>query len=205
MYKPPHELTLIFQTTWIHKSVIKCLEQHARFGSAEIARNFIHHLHKKHVRETPIVRIYQYLKTTPSRSLTAIVSDATHLILALFPYEPTVVKYEQHYRHRLTYMTEGCLFHITKANLRFATAQEVLDDFDYSISSNIQVVVMEIQDFKVFLRDQAILPYEAIANVKMIYYDRDYYDLCGPKPVFGKPAIDAEGLVCEDYGDVVSV
>lgn len=205
MYEPTHESEIILQTTWIQKAVIRCLQHHIRFSAVDVERHFIHPSHKKHVRETPIIRVYRYLKTTDQLALTAIVSDTRHLMFAKFPYDPTIIRFEQLYRQRLTYMTAGCLFVIKNARLRFANPGEVAKDFDFSVSPNIQVVFMEIEDFAVFLRDQAILPHEAIAKVNMIYYDREYYDLCGPNCYVPEYSKEVESLVSDDYGDVVSV
>lgn len=102
-------------------------------------------------------------------------------------------------------MTAGCLFVIKQAKLRFAKPGEVAKDFDFSISPNIQIVILEIDDFTVFLRDQAILPHEALSKVNMIYYDREYYDLCGRDCYIPEYSKDVEKQVSDDYGDVVSV
>ena len=205
MYEPTYEWEIVLQTTWIQKTVTRCLQHHLRFSATDVEHHFIHPSHKKHVRETPIIRVYRYLKTTDQLALTAIVSDTRHLIFAKFPYDPTIIKFEQLYRQRLTYMTAGCLFVIKQAKLRFAKPGEVAKDFDFSISPNIQIVILEIDDFTVFLRDQAILPHEALSKVNMIYYDREYYDLCGRDCYIPEYSKDVEKQVSDDYGDVVSV
>lgn len=205
MYEPTYEWEIVLQTTWIQKAVTRCLQHHLRFSATDVEHHFIHPSHKKHVRETPIIRVYRYLKTTDQLALTAIVSDTRHLIFAKFPYDPTIIKFEQLYRQRLTYMTAGCLFVIKQAKLRFAKPGEVAKDFDFSISPNIQIVILEIDDFTVFLRDQAILPHEALSKVNMIYYDREYYDLCGRDCYIPEYSKGVEKQVSDDYGDVVSV
>ncbi|EDK38514.2 hypothetical protein PGUG_02612 [Meyerozyma guilliermondii ATCC 6260] len=205
MYEPTYEWEIVLQTTWIQKAVTRCLQHHLRFSATDVEHHFIHPSHKKHVRETPIIRVYRYLKTTDQLALTAIVSDTRHLIFAKFPYDPTIIKFEQLYRQRLTYMTAGCLFVIKQAKLRFAKPGEVAKDFDFSISPNIQIVILEIDDFTVFSRDQAILPHEALSKVNMIYYDREYYDLCGRDCYIPEYSKDVEKQVSDDYGDVVSV
>lgn len=205
MYEPNHELAIILQNTWICKSVNRSLQEHGRFSGPVIAHHFINSTSTNHVKETPIVRVFRLLKTTDQKALTAIISDARHTMFAKFPYNPTIVNFEQLYRQRITYMTAGCLFLIKKARLRFATKDEVKQDFDFHISPNIDVVILDIEDFSVFLRDQAILPHEVVAKTNMVYYDKEYYSLCSHNCLNPACFEESEKLISEDYDDVASI
>lgn len=169
-----HDFPLPFQTSWLNKSILQNVDK-GPYTSEVIKKNVT-----SSINTTPILRISKFLKKTPANSLTCVLSDSTHQILAVFPFKPTVVAFENLYRQRITYHTVNCLVLIKQANLRFISRQTLAKDFEINVNNNVDLVILEVLDLRIFQRDQVPLSGHVENRLKFVYFDPRYVEVCGP-------------------------
>lgn len=194
---------LVLHDSWLLESITKQINKNVKYTNPLIKKNFIS---PWSISKTPILRILRFLKTTKSSDLTAILSDSTHTMIAIFPFDPTIINFEVRYKHRITYHTPNSLILIKQANLRFVNNVELTNEWGITIDDEIDVVVLEVLDLEIFQRDQIMFGVNIENNLQLIYYDKSYVNMCGKsrqRDSFEENEI--KEVILQSYDDVVSI
>ncbi|RCK67739.1 Telomere replication protein EST3 [Candida viswanathii] len=128
-----------------------------------------------------LLRIMQFISTTDAKDITALLSDTTHQILAIFKFDPAIVGFENKYHQRMTYNTVHRIIRVKKANLRFMTTKYINQNFKFKLDGSLEIAVLEILDFEIFLIDPYLFEKSIEYKLKYVYDEADYTALCGKK------------------------
>lgn len=194
---------LVLHDNWLLESITGQINKNVKYTNPLIKKDFIS---PSCISKTPILRILRFLKTTKSSDLTAILSDSTHTVIAIFPFDPAIINFEIRYKHRITYHTPNSLILIKQANLRFVNNVELTTEWGITIEDEIDVAVLEVLDLEIFQRDQIMLGVNIENNLQLIYYDKSYLNLCGKsrqRDSLGEKEI--KEVILQSYDDVVSI
>lgn len=153
---------LVFQNAWLLDTVVEHVNQKEYCPDGILAREVVRKAAPYYV-----LRISKFLKTTPDKSITAVVSDSQNGMLAEFPFDPTIIRFENQNSQRLTYHTVNCLIIIKGARLKYTSPAVLARDYNYN--SNDYLPVLEIMDLKILQRDQVQLE-AAIENSLLLVY-----------------------------------
>ncbi|KAK6458690.1 Shelterin complex subunit, TPP1/ACD-domain-containing protein [Scheffersomyces xylosifermentans] len=184
--------------SWLKESIEKCINPDRPYTSTLVKKNFISN---DNMKRTPILRIANFLQVTKNKDLTAVLSDSTHKILAIFPFKPTIINFEEKYQQRITFHTNNTLIHIKQANLRFVQKEDLSLAYDVRYSSYYDVIVLEILDLDIFQRDQIEL-IRVTNSMTYLYDESSYIRFCGR--TFSHNPTDVMQLE-EDYEDMISL
>lgn len=194
---------LVLHDNWLLESITGQINKNVKYTNSLIKKDFIS---PSSISKTPILRILRFLKTTKSSDLTAILSDSTHTVIAIFPFDPAIINFEIRNKHRITYHTPNSLILIKQANLRFVNNVELTTEWGITIEDEIDVAVLEVLDLEIFQRDQIMLGVNIENNLQLIYYDKSYLNLCGKsrqRDSLGEKEI--KEVILQSYDDVVSI
>lgn len=181
---------VVLQESWIADVVLQAVTMNS-YSNPLVAKDIT-----KHARKTPILKIDKFLKQTPDNDLAAVVSDATHKIFASFPFA-TIMRFENENRRRLTNHSVHNLILIEKAKLVFYEPRRAQKMFGSFPASKLDQVVLEIDSFEFFLRDNNWIA--SVENELRLVYEEDWYlKLCGAKKDTSK-FFDGEEFDSEDY------
>ncbi|ODV81481.1 uncharacterized protein CANTADRAFT_3582 [Suhomyces tanzawaensis NRRL Y-17324] len=158
---------MIFQLLWLYDSICTEISKRSKFNNPIVAKNFTRDLNL-----IPILKINSFIKSTKTNDITAILSDSTHKVFAIFPFKPTIVNFENSYHQRITYHTLNCSIRIKKANLRFASRLEALEN--YEVDVNMDLIILEILDLEIFQRDQVRADPSYERSLKFVYDEVGY-------------------------------
>ena len=204
MSRNDEEFPLVFLNSWILQAILKRLRSQPNFVGSLVEKNFI--TSSSIDGKVPILRISGFLKVTNDCSLSVVLSDATHKVLALFPYYPTILNFEIAYKQRITYHTLNCLIGIKHAHLRFVNNYELKEKFGFSQLDDTDVAVLEIIDLFIFDRDQIYLGVNIEKKLNFIYWELEYQKECGSMM---KTSLDTaknvEEKITDNYDDMISL
>lgn len=200
---PGIQYPLVLHDSWLLESIIAQINKNVNYTNPLIKKDFVN---PSSIKKAPILRIIRFLKTTKSSDLTAVLSDSSHTVVAVFPFHPTIIDFEIRYKHRITYHTQNSLIFIKQANLRFVNNLELLTDWGITIEDGIDVAVLEILDLEIFQRDQIILGVNIENSLQLVYYDRAYLSLCGKnRQKDTQEEYDIKEIILQCYDDVISI
>lgn len=191
------------QHSWLRDEVISALDSCAVYTNNIIKRRVI----SKTRKVSPLVSIFKRMKILPNRIVTVVLSDSTHRMFAVFPFEPTIVAFENRYCQPFTHHMQQCLIRVVQADLIFLSPSQVYEMFD--VRTGLALAVMKVLDFEIFQRDQVSFDVAVQKNLQDLYRDPHYVELCRPRP----PAQRARALDQEreeeneeeEFDDVVSI
>lgn len=184
------------QESWLLEATCRALRQAT--SSNPVIKRFVEN-NINWLGNTSIVRVFKFLQTTNSNDITAIVSDSSHKMLAIFPFSPTIVDFEQKHQQRITFNSANCLFLINEANLRYINKFELATNFDSSFNSQKDVFVLEVLKCEVFQRDQVSFGATIDNLLKFVYVEYDYNKACSQQDD------EVDRLLDCDYDEMVSL
>lgn len=164
-------------SSWLSKDVINSIGQNTNYVNPIVRKNFKPTLMKVSF----LLRILEFISPTESMDITAILSDSTHKILSIFKFDPAIVDFENRYHQRMTYNTVNRIIHIKKANLKFMTIDSINKDFKLNLKGALDIVVLEILDFELFLIDEYRFVNSIESRLEFVYDDPEYDQLCRTK------------------------
>lgn len=195
---------LVLHESWLADGILKDVANNVNYTNPLVKKEFVGS--SSTIRKKPILRILKFLKTTQSSGLTAILADSTHKVLALFPFQPTILNFEIQYKQRITYHTLNSLILIKKANLKFVTKPELACDYGINLEHEIDILVLEVLDLEIFQRDQVTLGVNIENSLQLIYYDKRYLNECGQNRYRRSEKVDEiNQTILQSYDDIVSI
>lgn len=166
---------LIFMNSWILESVTKALSKNQHYIGPLIKKKIVN---ANKVQKSSILKIQKFLKVTDDNSITAVLSDSTHNIFAIFSYNPSIQNFENKYFQRITFHTTNCLILIKMADLEFVLKNSFEKNYNKAFDHDVDITILKILDFEIFQRDQVFLNDSIQTNLKFIYDDKLYMDMC---------------------------
>lgn len=201
---------LVFQDKWLEELILGTARSNT-YNSSLVKKNFIdNNGGRENVRRTPILRIMQFIHANTQQDLFATVSDSEHIIIAVFPFNPTITRFEREQHQRITDQTKGTVIMVTKANLRIYNKPTLkklaslpqdrtfFQKFPMCATAGVDTIVLEIIEFTIFQRDLHDLGNIVFRNLQYIYVGQEYQQCFLPKK--GKRTDDSDpydGVVSE--------
>lgn len=164
------------QHLWLREIVLDALDTDAVY-TVETVRNRV--IRRGMPLVTPLASIFKRMKILPCKSVSVVLSDATHRMFAIFPYSPTILTFENKYCQPFTYRTQACLIRIVQADLVFVSPLRAYEKF--GVRARLPMVVMKILEFEIFQRDQVTFDVNVQQNLKDLYSDPQYIEVCFPR------------------------
>lgn len=160
---------VVLQNGWLRDSLLKSI------SNVPSERTLTSELLAKNVspESLPVLRIFRFLQKTHLKDLTAILSDSTHKIYAVFPYE-AIRAFELKYKKRITLQTVNSLILVERADYIFVGSQRLLQDYGVrSEAKGGSLIVLKVNQVEIFLRDQIELGWVVSSKLKFVY-DTEY-------------------------------
>lgn len=136
---------------------------------------------------SPILFVYKFLTIIPEdNSIVVILSDSKHLIHAIIPYRVSK-SFELKYNQRITYKMSGTSIFLNDVDFQFAStrlSKRLIEELDApSPSPNKDksgrkkaIIVLQINDFDIFQRDQIEISWQISKNLKFVYNEEMPYN-----------------------------
>lgn len=183
------------QHPWLREIVLDSLHSDAVYTVETVRKRVIR---RGMPLATPLASIFKRMKILPCKSVSVVISDAAHRMFAIFPHDPAITNFENKYCQSFAYRTQACLIRIVQADLIFVSPLRAYEKF--GVRARLPIVVMRVLDFEIFQRDQVTFDVNVQKNLKDLYSDPQYIEVCFPRRDRYLEYSDSD-----DNADVVSV
>lgn len=164
--------------SWLFPEVMKSIDPNINYINPIVKKNF----QPTVLKITFLLRILEFIATIKSNDITAVLSDSTHKILAIFKFDSAIVDFENKNHQRMTCNTVNRVIHIKRANLKFIDIDYINMNFKLTLKGALDIVVLEILEFEVFLVDPFQFDRSTELKLKYLYDEPEYDNLCRRKP-----------------------
>lgn len=190
---------IVLLSSWLVRTIADNVDSLATYSNNIVAKAFVTYESPGvcNISWTPLLRVFNYIKTTKQGEISAVLHDSTHKILAVFSRE-CITKFEARYSQRLTFHTVHSLIIVRKCNLRFATASFLRESFGNIGSLNAapgtEIVYLEVLEIELFHRDQILVEATHENRLRFVYGHEEYQEKFGKTEPKEQPdEIDSDG------------
>lgn len=208
---------LVFQDKWLQDLILSAVSSTSTFNSSLVKKNFINNDgNSKNVSRTAILRIIEFIHVSSNQDLFAIVSDSEHMMIAMFPFNPTITSFEREQNQRITDQTKGCVIRVTNADLRIYNKpslkklallpqdRDFFKKFPGCSTAGVDTIVLEVKEFNIFQRDLQDLGNIVFKDLQYVYNSQKYQQCFQPRKAKRAGNDDINAMINDDYDGVVS-
>ena len=197
----------VLQDEWLLAAIPHSIDPFASYINPIIHKGFVRNgrVCTSGGTKSALLRIHQFLKVTRTGSITAILTDNRHKVLANFKYDPAIQKFEGKYKQRITFNTLNSLIMVNHCDLKFIKKFELITNYDKSFNSKFEVAVLDVSDCDIYQRDQVQFNYKFETSLRFVYECDEYKRVTGDPELSDKNENRANKLISNDYDDMVSL